>query len=101
MMDYCLRADRILWPVMGQEGLGTMSIFYWFQSAVAWLQADGRLDLVTLGLALATFIYVAVAVAISIRSDLRARRDQAKANSRIAAVKRAAEHPVSRTAAAA
>jgi hypothetical protein len=78
-----------------------MSIFNWFQDAVAWLQTDGRWDLVTLGLALATFIYVGVAIAISISADLRARGDRAKASLRVAAVKRTAEHPMSRTASAA
>ena len=78
-----------------------MSIFNWFEGVVAWLQTDGRWDVVTLGLALATFIYVGVAIAISLRADLRARNDQAKASQRVASVKRAAEHPMSRTAAAA
>ena len=78
-----------------------MSVINWLQCAIAWLQTDGRWDVVTLGLALATFIYVGVAIAISIRSDLRARGDEAKANLRVAAVKHAAEHPMSRTPAAA
>ena len=67
-----------------------MSIVSWFQGVIAWLQTDGRLDLVTLGLALATFIYVGSAVAISIQSDLQTRNNQAKANLRAASVKRTA-----------
>lgn len=74
-----------------------MSIFDWFQAAIAWLQTDGRWDSVTLGLALATFIYVGVAIAISIRPDLRARDDETKASSCVVAVKRTAELPMSRT----
>ncbi len=67
-----------------------MSIITWLQGAVAWLQTDGRWDLVTLGLAFATFIYVGVAVAISIRSEFQTQDDQMKANLRAASVKRAA-----------
>jgi hypothetical protein len=76
-----------------------MSIINWLQGVVAWLQTDGRWDLVALGLALATFIYVGVAVSISIRSELQARDDQARANLCVASVKRAVGH--SRTVAAA
>ena len=65
-----------------------MSAINWLLGAAQWLQMDGRWDLVTLGLALATFIYVGVAVASSIRSDIHARSEQAKANSRVASVKR-------------
>lgn len=69
-----------------------MSVITWFQGAVAWLQSDGGWDLVTLGLAFATFIYVGVAVAISIRSELQTRNDQVTANLRAAPVKPAAGH---------
>jgi hypothetical protein len=65
-----------------------MTAINWLLSAAAWLQTDGRWDLVTLGLAFGTFIYVGVAIASSIRSDIHARGDRAKANARIASVKR-------------
>jgi hypothetical protein len=78
-----------------------MAIFNWLQGVVAWLQTDGRWDVVTLGLAFAAFIYVGFAVASSIGSNFRARGDRAKASLRVAAVKRTAEHPASRTATAA
>ena len=76
-----------------------MGIISWFQGVIAWLQADGRWDLVTLGLALATFIYVGVAIAVSIRTELQARDELAQANSRVASVKRTASQPNSAAAA--
>ena len=67
-----------------------MTAISWLLDFAAWLQADGRLDFVTLGLALATLIYVGAAVAGSIRSDIQAWRERVKADLRIASVKRTA-----------
>ena len=64
-----------------------MTAINWLLDFGAWLRADGRLDFVTLGLALATLIYVGAAVAGSIRSDFHARVEQGKANRRAASVK--------------
>ena len=70
-----------------------MNAIHWLVSAVQWLQTNGRWDLLTLGLALATFIYVGVAVASSIRSDVHARSNRAKAKLRVASLKRTGAKP--------
>ena len=65
-----------------------MSAISGLLGAIGWLQMNSRWDLVTLAAAVATFIYVGIAVVSSIRSDLQARGQRAKADLRVASVKR-------------
>lgn len=65
-----------------------MSAINWFLGAIGWLQTNGRGDFVTLTAAVATFIYVGVALVSSVRSDFQARSERAKADLRVASLKR-------------